>query len=98
MKLRDILKTEKDWTKGYYARNSEGLKVLPDSGEAVCYCISGAICASGTGYASTEMVTNAIKALFPERVHPEGHAVPEFNDHPETTFDDVCKVIELAGV
>lgn len=96
MKLRDILKTEKDWTKGYFARAEDGEKVEIDDTSATCYCLIGAMDKANLRSFS-EAMCESVKKLFPERTQ-HGHPIVIFNDHPETTFDDVCKVIELAGV
>jgi hypothetical protein len=90
MKLRDILKTEKEWTKGHYARNKEDEPVSIYDVDACKFCLIGAYHRSN---ASLSSIVAAISKLFPDRGY-----VTEFNDHRETTFDDVCKVIELAGV
>lgn len=109
MKLRDILKTEKDWTKEAYARDGEGAPLDWDDDVATCCrCLLGACLyvEEVVPYHiarhipdKREPIIEAIKKLFPERLsNPNLAQIPQFNDHPETTFDDICKVIELAGV
>lgn len=34
---------KKNWTQGYYARDSQGVPALPDSPHATCWCASGAL-------------------------------------------------------
>lgn len=38
-----LLSDENRWTRGKYARNKEGVGVPPESEEAVCWCLTGAI-------------------------------------------------------
>lgn len=42
------------------------------------------------------LVNEVIEAQYPERVG--GVGVSRFNDHPETTIDDVLRVLEKAAV
>lgn len=96
MKLRDVLKTEEQWTKGAFARNANGEPVDTDSG--VCFCISGAILKCFPFSDTYSKICDVIKQNYRHRIGYPTDVVTYFNDHPETTFDDVCKVIELAGV
>lgn len=43
MKIKELLSTEKKWTKGTYARNAVGKACSPYSEEAVCFCLLGAV-------------------------------------------------------
>ena len=44
-------------------------------------------------------VGKAIEVLYPERVGVTGKAfLAGFNDHPETTFEDVLRVLKVADV
>ena len=43
MKAYELLSSEDKWTKGYMARDSKGRRVTPNSPEATCWCVLGAI-------------------------------------------------------
>ena len=85
-KLRDVLKTRKDWCQGTWM-NSKGQ----------C-CLLGAVSQvdpNNTRNLQGKLL-GAIKKLFPRRAYKYG--IPGFNDSRHTTFRDVCRVIKLAGV
>lgn len=42
MKIKDLLKSEAQWTKGSFARDKDGKEVPYGSPDAVCYCLLGA--------------------------------------------------------
>ena len=49
---------------------------------------------SNPGYNSIRMdLEDTVKLLFPER---ECFTIAVFNDHPDTTFDDVLRVFKVA--
>jgi hypothetical protein len=92
VKPSELLSDESKWTKKEIARDKSGNCVHPKSSDAVCFCILGAYykCESvGIG-----RVSAAVRDLFPER----DQGIPYFNDHPETTFEDVRKVLLAAGL
>lgn len=45
-----------------------------------------------------ERVRNAIGVLYPERGGATGKSMAGFNDHPDTTFEDVQRVLKFADV
>lgn len=110
MKPSELLDKPEKWTKGETARRADGKRAFSMDDGAVCWCIHGAISscmAWGGGFDQTRHLLNeTIKRLFPERVEAinriEGttgvffHAA--FNDHPETTFEDVRRVLIEAGL
>jgi hypothetical protein len=88
-------------TKGVYARNAKGECVNEHDGDAVCFCLSGAI-ARVYGENNwdeqsvlTGCVHNAIRKLCPAyRIKMGG--VPAFNDHKETTVEMIQAVVKEA--
>lgn len=94
-KLREVLRTEADWCKG---ATHDGTRccLVGACEEATKYIFAG------NGYlefvALCDKLRAAICDLYPDRADVDEVFIPDFNDHPDTTFDDVCKVIEKAGV
>lgn len=101
--LSDILTGPDKWTKGRSAADIYDNVVLSSSRSACKFCIGGAINRLGSGYDDECFVRSeirkSIRKLFPCR-GGQMHDVIEieaFNDHPDTTFEDVMKVIEDSG-
>ena len=84
--LTDIL-TEDRWIKGFY-RSASGERICLS--EAVVYDYPDDII----------YVVEAIKQLFPERYlethFKREHILINFNDHPQTVFQDIIKVLRQA--
>lgn len=77
---------EKGWIKG---------KMVTEDG----VCLVGAyrtLLYDGRSY-PTQRVKDAIRELFPERSGNCTSTMPFFNDHPDTTREDVSLVIKHAG-
>ena len=107
----ELLNKATRWTKYTFAKTRDGVRVTPSRliEEADCFCLEGAlmyvlnrnisVCRRSEQFGKLK---KAILELFPERARtPENLpncAVFAFNDHPDTTFEDVRKVVELAGV
>lgn len=106
-KVKDILKTENNWTKGAYARTSKDApQISPDNPEATCFCLKGAI----IRHCQTTSDTNASEW---KRFHDTCHKVrvyiiqnykeyydsmESWNDAPERTFDEVKKLVEALDI
>lgn len=91
-KLREVLRTKANWCKGT-TRIKDGR----------C-CLVGA-CGEATLPLESEeysmvlgKLQTAVKQLFPDRTVTCLSTIAGFNDHSDTTFEDVCRVIEEAGV
>jgi hypothetical protein len=97
LKLREVLTDETKWIKGNYAVDAHGLRTPAYAPTAVCFCIVGAVrrCYDSDNPTAISALRDAARQLYPNRI---GETVSSFNDHPDTTFEDVVKVIELAGV
>jgi hypothetical protein len=102
MKVRELLSAPEAWTKGYYANDKDGGMVYPESEEAVCWCLSGAInrCYSGLSdrrFAEAKLEAS-IRELFPNlKVHQHDSLIVAFNDH-KATYGDIRKVVEHADI
>jgi hypothetical protein len=48
-------------------------------------------------YNSTRDVSNAIAALYPERGGLRGGNIASFNDHLDTTLEDIIRVCKVAN-
>lgn len=102
-RLSSILTGPDKWCKGSSARDEDGNPVLTTSRSACMFCIGGAIAKISSGINNKFLIRNkiskSIRKLFPGR-GGQMHDVIEieaFNDHPDTTFEDVQKVIEDSG-
>ena len=100
MKPSELLSDASKWTKGYYARNEHGGLEPARSPVATCFCIFGALlrCYNGLPGERTQKVAKIILKRFPERVAHEDSTLPGFNDHPDTTYEEVISVLKEAGL
>lgn len=93
MKLREVLRTEKEWTKGVLARDAHGHSQPYYSPKAVAFCIEGAILK--TDFANriqikARLVTAAKELGFHCFIY-----LFELNDDC-VTFAELCTIIEKA--
>ncbi len=95
MRLTQLFSDASKWTKGHGARTQSDAGIFYDSPEACKWCLVGGVAKCYFGSAdyqeALECVRMAIKKLF-----PGFPTVISFNDHKDTTFEDVVKVIKLA--
>jgi hypothetical protein len=89
---------EGNWAKGAFAFNRSGTAVGLDRSSAVRWCLMGHLQRARMGRKTKRApVEEAIRLLFPDRatgITP----IPNFNDHPKTTVEDVIRVCKLADV
>jgi len=95
MKLTDLFKGPEQWCKGRFARNIKGESVQPDSVEAYQWCVMGRWLILATKEPFNPLL-QACNELFPTRKSTDFGTMSSFNDHPDTTFDDVQAVLERA--
>jgi len=95
-----LLDKSEKWAQGEFGLLGGHSAPLSD---ATCFCVLGAMSkAQGlSGWtinpAGLYYVEEAVKSMFPERVNFAGKpTVPAFNDHPDTTYDDVIDVLNTA--
>ena len=97
MTIQELFSDASKWCKVYYAKDKEGRGTGPNVVDAVCWCLEGAIrkCYVRSEIQQVkEKLAVAAQQLFPKR---RGSSIV-FNDDPETTFEDVRKLVELADV
>lgn len=98
MKPSELLDKPEKWTKGAFARRKTGTRTEWTDERAVCWCMEGALLVCGhLGADEWRKVKDFIlvKPAFSART--EG-SINEFNDHPDTTFEDVRRVLIEAGL
>lgn len=101
--LKELFDCPARWIKKALSgrRDSMGFVNLDCSQEANCFCLVGGIrhiYRFGGGH--RERLDVAVRKLFPNRVmrYSIYDSVVSFNNHPDTTFADLRKVIEDADV
>lgn len=87
MKILDILTDETKWIKGRLLNGHGG------------YCLRGALSRASRGQhglyeQKEEALLSAIKTLYPDGPG----SITLFNDHPDTTFSDIQRVVKFADV
>lgn len=100
-KIIETLTPPEAWTKGSYARTAAGNPIGHYCANATCFCMMGATYHATPADAgdvgidlemqSVGFISAAIRELFPIRT-PYGH-IPRFNDDPDTTHEDVLRVL-----
>jgi hypothetical protein len=97
MKPSELIDSPEKWTKGEYARDASGKSIDFSSNDAQCFCLRGAIYRLGDDNDECRQnLHNLSRAVA--RLYPQFWGVTSFNDHPETTFEDVQKVLKEAGL
>lgn len=96
IKTRELLSTPEKWHKGTYGCRDFG------SGEFSCLCLYGAISEAYVNPMMTErpyayrVLLRVIQEEYPHLVRSGFISIPEFNDHPDTTYSDVIGVLDKA--
>lgn len=103
MKILNLLRTKKQWCKNKLAIDSRERPIDYADPRAVAWCLLGAECrcyGMARGEADTKL-EKAIATLFPQFIYDLGHHygdIVSFNNHKDTTFADIKRVVRLAGV
>ena len=93
MKILELLDRPEKWTKEAFARNSSGEGVDSDSTAAVSWCLEGAMRRCGLWSSETShKLMNACQSLYGTTNYEE------WQDRPETTFEQVWALVVLADV
>lgn len=80
--LNDFLDEKEKWTKQCFAKKANGMGVLAQHPEAVCWCLSGA----------AFKATGACNDYLNKRLMDFGwgdNEITVFNDHDDTTFEHI---------
>ena len=83
-----LLANKENWTIGVYARDRNGREVRFSSETAFSFCINGACKRCGA---------DRMKLLPIIKTRGFNNVI-RFNDHPETTYEDVLSVLQEAGL
>lgn len=110
MKLADILTGPETWCKGSLAKTKAGEHVGIANPDAVQFCLRGGVLKSsnqaGWSYTPEDKIMCEVFAdVFPEKavgLDPKDRnytiravsALVAFNNHPDTTFDDIKPLIK----
>jgi hypothetical protein len=107
--VKNLLIVPEHWTKGHTARDANGEAVRLNSGEDVCWCLTGAlnkVCYErnpqddGIILREYETVYTKIAKAIPDDVETRrlfGYPhVPDWNDVPERTHAEIIEVLDRA--
>lgn len=109
-RMESLLSKPERWTKGEMARTKpeDPEEVSPHADSATCFCLLGAKThILGPDVPAGDILNRDVRnrlasaayTLFPTRVggaYSSGPRVAQFNDHPDTTLEDVLDVIRHA--
>lgn len=92
LQAMEIIGDRKRWTKGTFARDSDGVTINPRDSDAVCFCSIGAL----DKVKSSATVKDYVFTSVPLTTY--GFAgVVDFNDAPETKHKDVMNMFMTAA-
>jgi hypothetical protein len=86
MKCHELLSDSSKWTQGASARDARGYSLDPREPNAVCWCITGALCVC---YKDFNERTNKVKTLNDVLKS----RAPYWNDTPGRTYDEVVTLL-----
>lgn len=97
MKAHELIADETKWTKGFYALDSMGQRVLAGHKDACCWCMVGAIikCYPDQG------VQNAKLMDVKEYIYGDEYTsrkVHRWNDHDDRKHEDVVYVLKRLDI
>ena len=87
------------WVKDESAVDSDGDEVEPTAPEAYAFCLSGAVTrVYGEGTDAEAQACDKLTDVIDKYSFGEFRDLPGFNDDNNTTFEDIRRVVALAGV
>ena len=109
-KAREIITPKERWAKGFLAKDRNNYPVSPTSFRAICFCAEGAIgkasdllqgdlgssCSEDQIVHAARIQTRATDMLDSEVFQAYGMHVSDWNDHSETTHEDVLDMFDRA--
>ncbi len=105
MTLLELFDQPDKWIKFCLANDKEGKECYFGADRAYSYCLLGGIhrLVYDESYNVVELnrkLVQSIRKIFPSRVYSDANApaIVEFNNHQDTTFEDIRKVLEDAGI
>lgn len=101
--LKELFDCPARWIKKALSgrRGGMGFVELHSSQEKNCFCLVGGVGhVYGFGEGHRTKLTAAVRKLFPRQYVENSFSdlIVDFNNHPDTTFADLRKVIEEADV
>src|SRR4051812_33739109 len=97
---------ESEWCHNTSARDANGFLVETFDRNACSWCLNGALSkvrtSNYTYNQTTHLIQKSIQETFPDRMAPSPPPLPYstpmvcFNDNPDTTKEDVLKVLDTA--
>lgn len=97
MKIYELLNSPEKWTKRTMARNSKNEKTFPRSPEACCWCLAGAFIKTYI-HVPYQEYNDLLLKIEKELVLMGYSTMYQFNDAPETTYENVinlCKRLDV---
>jgi hypothetical protein len=88
MRISEVLSDESKWTKGAFARDTEGKEVPAEDEKAVRWCLVGAAIKCRKDY---KLFRHPILTDWWE--WKPGFSIVRFNDADTTTFKDIRRVV-----
>lgn len=87
----EVISTPQKWIKGAFARTSVGGPTCTFSDGAACWCVGGAAlrCSALHNFPS-----NLFLARILDKIRPGFSNVGDWNDHPETSHEEVLRVVK----
>lgn len=105
-RAKAILTVPGQWTRGFLARNYNNQCSLPSSPNATCFCAMGAVLRAkqSPGLVPVDQIENdslgiltvGVNAVYRDKAGAGAISTPEFNDHKETSVDDVLLAFDMA--
>lgn len=99
MKIRQLLSSPKKWTQEYYSYDKDGNRCEPNSKEAVCWCLGGAVlrCYSHKNITQREKIIVKLQKVLNgklDRVKEHGNPISGWNDFPGRKFEEVKALVD----
>ena len=103
MKPSELLSGPEKWTKGFYAKDKNLKHVSHISEDAFCFCIIGAIMhcdpeRADHAHDASKVMDKIVEKRFSQRLNRATDIVVQFNDHPDTKYEEVISVLQEAGL
>jgi hypothetical protein len=92
MKTYELLDSPEKWTKEVLARDSKGNSTHPDSPEAVCWCVKGALRKCYPNYDDWRVAYDRLREA------KNFGSIVSWQDDPETTYEEIIEALKLADV
>ena len=92
---KQLLSDPERWTKGAYARyGRDGKQIWPKEELAKCFCLGGAVIKLTSNASECNAITDVLNIQI--RRGKKYYTLPQFNDAPETTHEDIIGLLDKA--